>query len=430
MALMEPRMRPQSLARARSLIVPLIVLVAVSLVAGAALHYVTRGGEIADDILSLRKFVQRPLILWGDYRAAGLSDNWGSFPPLFPPFFALLVYPWVRMDPGFWGFRLGVLSWALVALVAVAFLLERCASIPAGRRRSLLMVFALLPAVWGTVALIPQEEIFVSLFVVILFAAAAAGRWRLVPYLLLASVLAGKYFLLALAAPMAIASPAPRKNLVAWCALSAAALTAYVAFHRVAHGLLPIVGHVIDPHASISIWALLWNLGWTMPPRIINAISLVTVAIFVLLYARASIGRGRPLAFTFAGTLIGMLLLLSVAVPGYILWAVPVLLVSIGLMRERAHRVWVILLLFVWGASEWGANFFRGVALALGTDRPAGKETLASFAEHLLGGGFPFSLAHVAFLCLVVAAGLGLLGLLWSAPVHEETARRSGENHS
>ncbi len=409
-------------------IVPLIVLVAVSMAIVFLLSRVSGGKEIADDVATLSRLVRSPFALWGDYREAGFSDTWGSFPPLLPMLFSVLVAPWIVVAGTFWGFRVGVLVWTIVALFALDALLGREQGIPESRRRGLLFLFVLLPSVLGTIALIPEEEIYVSLFAAALYAAAAAKRWRPVPFLLLATALAGKYFLLVLAVPLAVYSPAPRRNLIAWCALCGGALAAYVLYHRFAHGLLPILSHDVDPGSSLSIWALLWNLGVQPPLRLVRILSLLGVAVFAAGFSLRFKKEGRPLVFAFAGTIIGTLALLSLSYPGYILWAACLLPVAIGLMKEKVHVFWAVALLFLWGVGEWGANLFRGVALALGADRPAGKEVIASFAQRLFGSDFPFALAHIVLLCLVLVAAAGLLHLLARAPtqspvVRERTAR-------
>ena len=401
----------------KRVLVPVILLVVASLAIAFLLSRASGGSEIADDVVTLSRLVRSPFALWGDYRAAGFSDTWGSFPPLLPMLFSVLVAPWLAIAGAFWGFRLGILAWTIVALFALDALIGREQGIPAPRRRALLFLFVLLPSVLGTIALIPEEEIYVSLFAAALYAAAAAGRWRLVPFLLLATALAGKYFLLVLAVPLAVYSPAPRRNLIAWCALCAAALGAYVLYHRLAHGLLPILSHNVDPGSSLSIWALLWNLGIQPPLRLVRILSLVCVTIFAAAFSLRSKEKGRPLVFACSGTIVGTLALLSLSYPGYILWAACLLPVAVGLMKEKVHVFWSVALLFLWGVGEWGANFFRGVALALGTDRPAGKETIAAVAQRLLGSDFPFALAHVALLCLVLAAAAGLLHLLARAPI-------------
>jgi hypothetical protein len=122
-----------------------------------------------------------------------------------------------------------------------------------------------------------------------------------------------------------------------------------------------------------------------------------------------------PLAFLMAGTLYITLVFLSTAVPAYILWNVPLALVGIGLMRARRHVVGAVVFLFLWGAGEYGANFFRGVKLALDTARPEGKTALAKVAERILGAGFPCHAFHVACIALVVASGLAQISILWSA---------------
>jgi len=164
-------LKPGSIAR---VLVPLLVLVVSSLAIAWFLFRVSGGNEIADDAGELSRLVRRPFVLWSDYRAAGFSDAWGSFPPLFPLLFAPLVAPWLAIAGGFWGFRLGVFSWTVVAFFALDALLAREPGVPESRRRGLLFLFVLLPSVLGAIALIPEEEIYVSLFAAALYAAAAA----------------------------------------------------------------------------------------------------------------------------------------------------------------------------------------------------------------------------------------------------------------
>ncbi len=84
-------------------------------------------------------------------------------------------------------------------------------------------------------------------------------------------------------------------------------------------------------------------------------------------------------------------------------------------MPSVRHRIATVVLLFCWGFGEWGANFFRGVKLALDTDREAGKTAIASLAERILGDGFPYHACHVACIAIVVASGLCQLYIIWRA---------------
>lgn len=69
-------------------------------------------------------------------------------------------------------------------------------------------------------------------------------------------------------------------------------------------------------------------------------------------------------------------------------------------------------LLAGWGLCGWGSNFFRGVALALASDRAAGKEVMAAWATRLLGSEFPFRLVHLAMRWALLAIDLAMIVLL------------------
>ena len=347
--------------------------------------------------------------------AAGLGGTWGSFPPLLPLFFGALVHPWLLIAPDFWGFRLGILTWSVVVLLALHFAMRREAGISEGRRRFVLLLFAVLPSVIGAIAFIPQEEIYVSLFCLALYLAGAKGRWNLVFVLLVLSVFAGKYFLLALAVPLAFASGAPIRKLALWGSTTFVLLAAYVWYHKALFGLTPIVSHVLDPGGSISIWALIANLGAALDPALVRSLSLVLVAVSVLGFCLAGRKSGIPLVSLMAGTIYITLLGLSITFPAYVLWNVPLVLICVALMRARRQVIGAVVLLFLWGAGEWGANFFRGVKFALDTDRPGGKEALANLAERFFGAAFPYHAAHVACIALVLASGVAQICLLWVA---------------
>jgi len=396
-------------------LLPLVVLVVLGLTLSLLVFRLSGGSEIADDVAKLIRFARNPFVLWGDYGAAGLSDNWGSFPPLLPLIFGALVYPWLAIAGDFWGFRLGILSWSVALLFALYLVLKREEHISEERKRLVLILFAFLPSVLGAIALNPQEEIYVSLYCIALYFAATKGRWGLVFCLLVLSAFAGKYFLLVLAVPLALMSRAPVKNLVMWGATSIVLFAAYVWYHQALFGLRPIVGYITEPSWSVSIWALIWNLGCNPDPGALRLVSGALVAVSVLVFCVAGRRSGMPLVFLMAGTLYIALVFLSTTVPGYILWNVPLALVGIGLMRARRHVVGAVAFLFLWGAGEYGANFFRGVKLALDTARPEGKTALAKLAERILGAGFPYHAFHVACIALVVASGLAQICILWSA---------------
>lgn len=400
-------------SRAPAWLIPLAILAAVGLLLSLLTYRLSGGMEIADDARTLSKFARNPFILWGDYRKAGLSDTWGSFPPLMPLLYGLLVYPWLSLLPDFLGIRAGILTWSAVALLALHFTLDRAISFPEERKRSTLTIFALLPSVIGAISFIPQEEIYVSLFVLALYVAAVRGKWKLIPFLLVLTLLAGKYFILILIVPLALFSGKPVKNALGWAAACTGLLVVYIGYHEIFFGLRPILGHVLDPGSSLSIWAALWNAGIKYPPHVIRSVSIVATAAFTILFCWNARRKGLPLVFAMAGTLYITLLTISITFPAYILWNVPIMLICAGRMDHRRRRLWVYLLLVVWGAGEWGANFFRGVALTFQVDRSAGKTVIGSLAENILGRDFPFNEFHLACILLVIASGIAQLYLLW-----------------
>jgi hypothetical protein len=229
------------------------------------------------------------------------------------------------------------------------------------------------------------------------------------------STFAGKYFPLILAVPLALQSRSWVRSLALWGGTTLVLLAAYVAYHKALYGLTPILSNTIEPGWGVSIWALIWNLGLTGDPRTIEALSLGSIAVAVFAFCLAGRRSRVPLVFLMAGTLYITLVGLSTATPAYVLWNVPLVLACISLMRVRRHVVWAVVLLFLWGVGEWGANFFRGVKLALDTARPGGKVALARLAERFLGRDFPYHALQVACIALVVASGLVQIGILWAA---------------
>ncbi|UCF05405.1 MAG: hypothetical protein JSV33_16090 [bacterium] len=405
-------------------VLPLASLVIISILLSFAVYKLSGGREVADDAKRLIGFARHPFILWGDYRAEGLSDAWGSFPPLLPLLFGILITPWLAVFPDFWGFRIGVLSWSVVAFFIIHLIAGRLLRLPPDRQRNTLLIFAFLPSVLGAIAFIPQEEIYVSLFAIILYIAARNERWNLVLPLLALTLLAGKYFLLVLAVPLAFTTKRPLRSLCLWGGVSAALLAAYIGYHKILFDLSPVIGHVIDPGSSLSIWALLWNLGFQPNPQTVKLASLLLVIAAVFIFSRRASQRGLPLPFTMSGTLYITLLCLSITFPAYVLWTVPLTVICTALMERGRGRAWSIVLLFLWGFGEWGANFLRGVHLALRTERAAGKTALANAAERFLGDGFPYQALHVACIAVVIACGIGLICLLWTGGLRYASRRQ------
>jgi len=402
----------------KTLVLYILILILISLGLAFSLFYLTGGKEIADDAGHLLDFAKKPFALWGDYRQSGIPGRWSSFPPLLPLLFGSLVMPWFFLGD-FWAIRLGVLSWSIVAMIAYYFALSKADEIPEEWKKKSLIMFILLPSVWGGIALIPQEEIYVSLFVLAFYIFVRKGWWRWMVWLFILDVLAGKYFLLILAVPIALMSPRPLRYFLQWLGAVAAVLLVYIGYHRVFFGLNPLLSYELDPAGTLSIWGLLWNLGIRMPPRLVMGLSgLLALILAYAFSARAC--RKCPPGNVMAAVIYITILSISISFPAYVLWALPVMLISVGRMEWRGHRRSAVFLMFAWGVLEWSTNFFRGVALALGTDRPEGKEKLAAFAQKVLGTGFPFSSAHIACLVTLILCGIALVYILWKSGVELE----------
>jgi hypothetical protein len=385
--------------------------VAVSLGVSAALAVATGGQEVADDAPHFLEFVRSPLVLWGDYSASGISDRWGSFPPLLPLLFSALIGPWTVVLPDFWALRLGVLCWTLVAFALLGTSLTQ-RGFPRPRRSEALWLFALLPSVWGAIALNPQDEVYVSIFALLLYRAAIDERWGRIPLLLALTALAGKYFVLILALPLALASPRPLRNLGVFVGASFVPLGAYLLYHQVVHGLTPVASYVLEPSASTSIWGLLWTVGFRAPPALLQQASVLLTGGLVMgasLFAR----RARlPLEFSMSISLLITVVVLSISVPGYVLWSVPLVLVSLASVGASRTRAFGGLMLFTWGVGEWGVNFARGVAHNLAT-RSGGKAEFVESVRSVLGTDLPLHALHVGFLLLVLLSAGALIVLLW-----------------
>lgn len=402
---------------------PLVVLAAISLAVSASISALTGGLDIADDAPRLLYLVRHPFALWSSYEQTGLGPLWGSFPPLLPPLFGLLVRPFSWVAPDFWAIRLGTLCWTGVIGVVLYRLLRDLEGVPERESRQALWLFALLPSVWAGTSALPEEEIYVAGYVLLLYAAARTGRWGWVPALLVLTALAGKYFALIVLLPLAFASPSPWRNAALWGALLVATLGAYVGYHQLRFGVAPILSYQLPPTSSISVWALLWNLGWQPPVRIVGPAGVVVTGLVSLGMSWLARRHGVPLRHSLAVTLYVALLFVATTFPPYVLWAVPLVLCCWVRMSSERQRVWLVVGMLAWSAGEWGQNFFRGVYLALRVERSEGKEIIAALTEAALGADFPYHAVHVAFLALTIASGLALLALLWNAGRDE--ARRA-----
>jgi len=395
----------------RTLILCIVFLVMISLGFAYLVFSLTGGKEIADDAGHLLDFAKKPFALWGDYRQSGIPGRWSSFPPLLPLLFGSLVMPWLFLGD-FWAIRLGVLSWSIVAIIIYYLVLSKGEKVHKNWWRKAIVLFVLLPSVWGSIALIPQEEIYISLFVLAFYIFVRKGWWRWMVYLFIISVIAGKYFLLILTVPLSLMSPSPLKYFLRWIGAVFVVLGLYIGYHKVFFNLPPIVGYELDPAGTISIWGFLWNLGLRMRPRLVMIASGFLTLILVYLFSAKACRKCAP-SFVMTGAIYLAILSLSISFPAYVLWALPVALISLAEMREGRYRMLMVFLMFLWGVLEWGTNFFRGVSLALGTDRPEGKEKLASFAQRILGAGFPFSVMHLVFLGIIIVTGVVIIYVLW-----------------
>jgi len=392
---------------------PTIALIATHLAISAILAAASGGREIGDDAPHLLELVRSPFLLFGDYRAAGHADTWGSFPPLLPPLFGLLVRPWFAAGSDFWAIRLGALCWSVLALLGFHWLVSAARGTPRPRQSAALWLFALSPSIIGASAVLPQEEAYVCLFGILLFAAAERGRWNLLPLLFAVAAIAGKYFLVALAVPLAFASPRPLRELIRCALAPAAVLAAHIAYHELRFDLMPILDYELEPTGAISAWALAWELGFQPPARMIQAASTLATGSLVLLFCWLAHRRSFPLVFSTAGTLWILLLGISVAMPPYLLWSLPFLLLAFTMLERPSLRWAHAGLIYLWGGIAYAAKLLRGVDLALSMERPAGKTTIGNWAVRILGEDFPFGDAHVALRALLVAIGVLFLVLLW-----------------
>ena len=396
---------------------PTLLLIAISMSLAIAVFTATKGAEVADDAPHLVEFVNKPFVLFGDYKAAGLSDTWGSFPPFLPIVFGVLVKPWLSITSDFWGIRLGILSWTIICLLALWWLSKRTEA-SEQKKRHLLVAFVLLPTVFGAIAMIPQEEIYVSLFVLALYWIVREKKLSWILPLFIATAFAGKYFLLILTLPVAFYLGNPIKKLATWIPVVVGLLLVYIGFHYRAHGLTPILSHTIAPSASISIWALFWNLGWQLPADVVKPLSVLISGSLVFAFCLLVKNRQPKLENMLSISLIITLLCLSITFPAYVLWAIPISLLAGLKMPERQQ--WMQTLLFVvWGGCEWLANFFRGVDLALSTTRSSGKNAIAKLATKVFGAEFPFSAMQTLCIALVIVAGVLIIRLQYKNLANE-----------
>jgi hypothetical protein len=403
---------------------PALGLIALAAAWSALLYALSGGREIGDDAPELLRLCRHPLALFGDYRAAGIGPNFASYPPLLPLLFGAGVRPWLPLVPDFWAIRIGVLGWTLCALALIGPV-ARSAGLSGPQTRRALWLFVLLPTPWAAAALIPQEEAYVALYAVALYLAAASGREALLAPLFLAAVLAGKYFLLILALPLAACSPTPIASFVRSVTPAGVGLGAYVAYHALAFDHpIPILAHRVGATGSLSMWTPLWALGVRLDPTSVKAVSLLLTGAGVLGFCLLGHRRGLDRLSAAAGSLYLMLITLYITLPAYVLWALPLMVVCVWRMPDPRHRWAGVIGLFVWSAAEWGANLFRGVALALSVERTPGKQAIAGAVERVLGAGFPYHAVSVGLTALLIVTGAALIALL----LRDAASRSSGSD--
>jgi hypothetical protein len=391
---------------------PILTLITVNLAVIAALHAVTGGRELSDDAPHLIHFVRNPWVLWQDHCAAGLSDTWGSFPPLFPPLFATLVLPWLTALPEFVAIRAGVLSWTVVALLAFHGFASRVEGLAGERLRRAIWLYALTPIVTAAATVLPQEESFVSLFAIALCWAARKHQWGWVAALFALSAVAAKVFLLVLVIPLALASPRLYRNLLLFGLAGVGALGAYLAYQGIRFGELPLLGYQLEPAGGISIWALLWNLGLEIPPDVLQPLSLLVTGGLIVGFCWVARKRSLSLNSSVAVTLWITTLCVAIAMPPYLLWNLPFLLIAIMRMERVGLRWASIGLLFAWCGAAYGEKLLRGVHLTLAMDRGGGKDAVADPLVRVLGTNFPYLGAQTLLIAVSVAIGITLVGLL------------------
>jgi hypothetical protein len=397
--------------RAPAWLAPAGALCGGSLALAAALAALTGAREVGDDAPHLLELVRSPWILFGPPGESGLPATWQSFPPLLPPLFGLAVRPWLALAPDFWAIRLGALLWAVAALAAT----DRFAAaleMPEDRRRPALWLFALAPSTLAATALLPQEEAYVALFALAPVAAAAAGRYGLAAALLAAAVLAGKVFLAGLALPLAALAPRPLREGARLAAAVVLAEGGWLALQAARFGAVPLLGYEIDPATSVSAFALLADLGLSPGPEVTRALSGILTVAGIAGISWAARLHGLPLLPTAALCLLVPLLTLSIAMPPYFLWSLPLAALAIAGMEGRARRR-AAAVVVAWGALAYACKVLSGVALAAASPRPGGKGAIAELAFAAVGRDFPFRTLRTALLGALLGLLAALLVLLW-----------------
>jgi hypothetical protein len=397
--------------RAPVWLAPAGALCVASLALAAALAALTGGREVGDDAPHLLELVRSPWILFGPPAESGLPATWQSFPPFLPALFGLAVRPWLAFAPEFWAIRLGALAWAVAALLATDRI-GAALGVAEPRRRSALWLFALAPSTLAATALLPQEEAYVALFALAPVAAAAAGRYGLAAALLGAAVLAGKVFLAGLVLPLAALAPRPLREGARLAAAVAFAQGGWLALQAARFGAVPLLGYEIDPATSVSAFALLAGLGLSPEPATTRALSGLLSVAGIAGIAWAARRQGLPLLHAAALCLLVPLLTLSIAMPPYFLWSLPLAALAIAQLEGPARRR-AAATVVAWGTVAYACKLLSGVALAAASPRPGGKGAIAELAFAAVGRDFPFRGLRTALLAVLLALLLSLLALLW-----------------
>jgi hypothetical protein len=368
----------------------------------AALALATGGREVGDDAPHLLELTRNPWILLGPPSAA-LPATWRSFPPFLPPLFGLLVRPFDALASDFAAIRLGALAWGVLLVTATARL-GGAIGLSRDESRRALWLLALSPSLLAASALLPQEEAYVALFALALVAAAAADRPWLVAVLLAAAMLAGKLFLAALVLPLACHARDPLREVVRYGAAVAAAAGGWIAFQAWRDGSAPILGYAIDPATSVTVWAALSGTAVALDPAAVRLLSGAATVLGIAAVSGWARLRGLPLLHTAALGLLVPVLTLSIAMPPYLLWSLPLAALALAAAPARV-RLAGFALAVAWGGVAYAAKLMSGVALAVETSRPGGKTAIAELVVAVLGPDAPFrGLRHG------LVAGLALLG--------------------
>jgi hypothetical protein len=415
------RERPLMAAVALFAVLRLSVVVAVFLVAG--------GAEVSSDVRYYMYLAEHPFaVLTGENLAARGGDVavLSDYGPLLGPALGGPIALVRRVLPDFFAVRAALICWEAAGLVAAYAAARRLARdgkgfSSGGSRTRFLMLAAALPLGWAATSAWPQDEIILAPFVFLAFAAAAADRPAASAWAIGIGVLGSKYYALAFI-PAVWLTCRRRARFLLWAAAAAAPIVAWVAYLRLAHGVVPLVEYDVEVSMpfTISLFSLHeyagdW-LGVGTPPGWLGVVSKVTLvaalaAVAVrFYYERRSAGAAEVKGDVRVWGAFGatMLLVNAMGQPEYLAWfaylapfALVVLLRGRRLAVAAAGLTTLALTGWVWNVASAVANwavlpgdgarvaFARGVTAWLGTGGIAVLEVGAAFLY--LGG-----LAYVA----------------------------------